>query len=230
MIQFGQRVAALISCIFLIAGCEPRKKSEDFSAGATRSSETKSPSLPKKEPLREPSPPADIEKRKVQFAQMQDSLHAVAGLDTSIKGQPDFQFKMPSDDWQLITHAGGNRKSSVWLFSLKKSGLKILVSCAGMKEDPSFAKSAQQVFDASVKRHPDVIREWKVGNFTLRRSFIGFIDERHGEVTVTAFSPRCAVEFNLSSEKMDRNELMKLSDALAEEFMMINVNGGFPTR
>jgi hypothetical protein len=85
------------------------------------------------------------------------------------------------------------------------------------------------VYDSSRKKDPSVTREWKNGNFVLRRSFIGFIDDRHGETTVTAFSPICTLEFNISSETVDRDDLLRLADTSVEEFIKKNPNGGFPS-
>ena len=222
---FRGAVFATIGCSLILAGCEPIKKIDDaenknLPSPVNASNDTKPPLSS-----------TEIAKRRQQFAQMQDSLHSVAGLATSKKGPEfDYKFVMPSDDWEKTTHADGDKKASVWLFTSKKSGLKILVSCVGVKEDPVFAKSAKMVYDSSLKKHPEVTREWKVGNFTMRRSFIGFIDDRHGEATVTAFSPVCSVEFNIASESLDRDELMRFSDDAAEQFIVKNPNGGFPSK
>ena len=162
---------------------------------------------------------------------MQATVQALAGLKVPNSAPAnDFKFVLPSDDWQIASHAGGNKKQSVWLFTEKKSGLKILVSCGGTLEDPELAKSAQMVYDSSRKNHPDVTKEWKVGNFTLRRSFIGVIDDHHGEATVTAFGPECTVEFNIASETMDRIELFKFVDSTTSDFILKNPEGGYPKK
>lgn len=224
------------TAIFL-AGCEPIKKTPE---PASNNEPTKSPAASEAANNRtstEPDTgkhdpqPTDIQKRKQQFEMMQQNLQAIAAQPTSTKSADfDFKFNMPSDDWEKTSHGVGDRKASVWMFRSKKTGLKIMISGAGAKDDPPFANSAQQVYDSSVKKHPEVTREWKVGNFTLRRSFIGFIDDRHGEVTVTAFSPVCALEFNIASETMDRNDLFKFSDSSTEEFIRKNPTGGFPSK
>ena len=216
--------AILCSCAMLV-GCEPiEKPTVSNSANSPMSSAQLSENS-----SNQPKAPIDLVKRRQQFAQMQDSMHAVATIPTARTGpESDFKFVMPSDDWVKVSHGGGDRKASVWLFSSKKSEAKILISCAGVKEDPTFAGSAQRVYDSSVKKNPELTREWKFGNFTLKRSFIGFIDDRHGEVTVTAFSPICTVEFNIGSETMDRDDLFKFSDNAIEEFIKKNPKGGFP--
>ena len=171
-----------------------------------------------------------IEMRKKQFASMQESIHAVAAIPTSKKGSKfDFRFELPTPDWTITTHAMGDRKSSVWLFTSKSTGIKMMLSCAGTKESPNFTKSAEQVYDSSHSKNPSITREWKVGNFNIKRSFIGFIDERHGESTVTAFGTDCTLEFNLASDSMDRDELLKLSDSTVEAFIKKNPDGGFPS-
>ena len=160
---------------------------------------------------------------------MEDTVQAVAATKVpNSNPAKDYKFVLPSDDWQVTSHGGGNKKQSVWLFTTKKNGIKVLVSCGGTKEDPTFAKSAQIVYDSSLKKHPEVTREWKVGNFTLRRSFIGFIDDRHGEATITAFGPNCTVEFNIASEAMERDDLFKIADAETTDFMTKNPEGGYP--
>ncbi|MEI7985621.1 MAG: hypothetical protein WCI55_08325 [Armatimonadota bacterium] len=105
-----------------------------------------------------------------------------------------------------------------------------MLSCAGKNEAPEFSKSAMTVYESSRKKQPDLTREWKIGNFTLRRSFIGFIDEQHGETTITAFSPKCTLEFNIASETMDRDDLIKVGESSVEEFMKKNPDGGFPSK
>lgn len=173
--------------------------------------------------------PSARENRKKQFNDLQTSMNAIAGIKSSNKGPKfDFQFVMPSDNWEKVEHAGGDRKSSVWLFQLKKQSQKILISCGGKNEAPSLTSTAMALYESSVKKHPELTREWKVGNFVLRRSFIGFIDDRHGEVTITAFSPICTLEFSISNEILDRDELFKLADSAVEEFMKANPTGGFP--
>lgn len=218
--------AILCSCA-LLTGCEPIEKTPvSNSANTPMTSAQLSGNS-----SNQPKAPIDLAKRRQQFAQMQESMHAVATIPTARTGpENDFQFEMPSDDWVKVSHGGGDRKSSVWLFSSKKSGAKILISAAGSKEDPTFASSAQRVYDSSVKKSPELTREWKVGNFTLKRSFIGFIDDRHGEVTITAFSPICALEFNIGSESLDRDDLFKFSDNAIEDFMKKNPGGGFPSK
>ncbi len=216
----------IVGLLILLGGCEPIPKAVNTpEANNATTAEVNSNSA------KTSTPPVDLAKRKQQFAQMQQSMQAVATLPTSRRGPEfDFKFEMPSDDWTKLSHGGGDRKSSVWLFASKQTGAKILLSCAGTKEDPSLASSAQKVFDASVKKQPSGTREWKVGNFTLKRSFIGFIDERHGEVTVTAFSPLCTLEINIGSETMDRDDLFKFSDNAAEELIKKNPTGGFPSK
>jgi hypothetical protein len=175
--------------------------------------------------------PDDLAKRKEQFELMQKSIQSVAAQATSKKGADfDFNFVMPSSGWEKTSHGGGDRKSSVWLFTDKPTGMTILVSCAGTKEDPNFTKSALAVYDACQKKRPEVTREWKVGEFDLKRSFIGFIDPRHGEVTITAFSPVCSLEFNIASETMDRDDLFKYADDAVESFIKKNPKGGFPAK
>jgi hypothetical protein len=151
---------------------------------------------------------------------MQESMHAAASIPTSKKGEEyDFKFKLPSDDWEKVSHGAGDRKSSVWLFKLKSTGQKILLTCAGTKESPEFAKSALSVYESSRKIGQDLTREWKLGNFTIKRSFIGYIDEQHGEVTISAFSPTCTLEFNIANETMKRNDLFTLTEKYVEEFV-----------
>jgi hypothetical protein len=215
----------LIPSIF-IHGCEPIKKAPE----ATESKSKSGPVTPKLDKSQGVLSPEETTKRKQQYAQMEQSVQAVASMATSKKGpEYDFKFEMPSDDWVKEAHGAGDAKSSVWLFSSKKESTKILISCAGQKEAPEFAKSAQSVYDSSVKKHPEVTKEWKVGNFVLRRSFIGFIDDRHGEVTITAFAPTCVIEFNIGSETMDRDDLFKFGDGAAEAFIKKNPSGGYPT-
>ena len=212
----------------LVSGCEPIAKTPEKNSDGTDSTGNQPKNT---QPPAPPSAPLDIATSKKHFAQMEAGLQSVASMPTSKKGPSyDYKFVMPSDDWQMTTHADGDRKASVWLFTSKKTGLKILVSGGGAKEDPAFAKSAQDVYESSFKKRPEVTREWKVGNFTLRRSFIGFIDERHGEATVTAFSPKCALEFNIGSESLDRDELFKFADTAAQEFIAKNPDGGFPSK
>ncbi len=180
---------------------------------------------------KEPNAKDQTSERKKQFSKMQESMHAVASIPSSQKGGAfDFHFVLPSDNWEKISHGAGDQKSSVWLFNLKDKGLKVMLSCAGEKEAPEFSKSAMTVYESSRKKQPDLTREWKIGNFTLRRSFIGFIDELHGETTITAFSPKCTLEFNIASETMDRDELIKVGESSVEEFMKKNPDGGFPSK
>ena len=227
--------AGVISTGILLSGCEPIKKEPEPESNNGSSSVTAAVS--NNQPATSPATgnhatqPVDIQKRKQQFELMQQSLQAIATRPTSTKSADfDYKFVLPSDDWVQTSHGLGDRKASVWLFTSKETGLKIMVSCAGTKEDPAFANSAQLVYDSSMKKNPEVTREWKVGNFTLRRSFIGFIDDRHGEVTITAFSPVCALEFNIASESKDRDEMFKFADSSAEEFMKKNPAGGFPSK
>jgi hypothetical protein len=212
----------ILVCIVTSINCSPNKPTPEATPPATNA--------PAKESENTVTP-ADTAKRKEQFNQMQKSMHEVAAIPTSKLGfDHDFLFVLPSDDWEKSPHGAGDRKSSVWLFKLKKSGLKVLISCAGEKEAPEFSKSAQSVFDSAKSKAPDSTREWKVGNFTLRRSFIGYIDERHGEVTITAFSPICVLEFNIASDSLDRDELFKIADSSVEEFITKNPSGGFPAK
>jgi hypothetical protein len=223
---------AIVGLALLSTGCEPIKKEPEIANNSVsdRNLPSTAPIGANKTPKPELSP-SEILNRTKQFDEMQESMHAVAGLQTSKKG-PDYDFKfiLPSADWKNEVHAGGDRKSSVWLFSSIRTGLKILLSCAGTKEDPAFAKSAQAVYDSSAKKHAELAREWKVGNFLLRRSFIGFIDERLGETTITAFAPTCTLEFNIASSSLDRDELIKFADAEIENFITKNPTGGFPTK
>ena len=211
----------------LVLGCEPiPKKAEE--AANNHAADINQPTASKVTP--KASSPADLERRKMQFQQMEQSIQAVAG--TKIAGSTpdnDYYFVLP-EDWEKSVHAGGTKKESVWLFTSKKTGIKILISCASAKENASFVESAQKVYDSSVKSHRELTKEWKVGNFTLRRSFIGFIDDHHGETTISAFSPTCVLEFNIASETLDRDDLFKFADAAATEFIEKNPKGGFPTK
>jgi hypothetical protein len=221
---------ATSACFLVLGGCEAPKTVPDNSTPSENSASIKVKSDPPKLSART----AGIEKRKQDFRQMEETMQGLASQAPAQKENgPEFKFILPSQDWQLAAHAGGSKKESVWLFSDKKlgakmTGLKILVTGAGTKENPKFASTAQQVYDSSLKKHPEVTREWKVGNFTLRRSFIGFIDERHGEATLTAFGSDCTVELNIASESLDRDDLFKLADAAAEELIAKNPNGGYP--
>jgi putative sterol carrier protein len=221
------RTLVIASCLTVAVGCEKIAETPESSNNSPKieSSNTEKPKSTTSEP------PIDIAKRKEQFAQMLESMYAVASLATSTKGpEYDYKFNFPSSNWEKISHGAGDRKSSVWLLRLKDSGIKILLSAGGVKEAPEFVKSVQMVYDSSVKKNPEATREWKVGNFTIRRSFIGFIDDRHGEVTISAFSPVCTLEFNIASVNLDRDELFKIADSSVESFIQKNPSGGFPLR
>jgi hypothetical protein len=214
----------------LILGCEPIKKTPEDTGNNAPLTSSQVPEISSNKP-QPPISSDDLAKRKEHFQMMQKSIQLVASQATSTKGPDfDFHFVLPSDNWEKTAHGGGDRKSSVWLFTDKPAGMKIVVSCAGTKEDPTFAKSALAVYDAWQKKLPEVTREWKVGEFDLKRSFVGFIDPRHGEVTITAFSPVCSLEFNIASETMDRDDLFKYADNAVESFMKKNPKGGFPAK
>lgn len=214
----------------LMIGCEPIKKTPENTGANAPLTSTQVPEISSNKP-QPPVSPDDLAKRKLQFESMQKSIQAVASQATSKKGPDfDFQFDLPSAGWEKTAHGAGDSKSSVWLFTDKPTGMKILLSCAGTMGDPTFAKSAQSVYDSCQKKRPELTREWKVGEFDLKRSFIGFIDPRHGEVTITAFSPICSLEFNIASETMDRDDLFKYADDAVESFMKKNPKGGFPAK
>ena len=219
--------AILVGCILLNSGCREPEKAVIVANNPNDFENQSSVNKAQNEPIAKDQ----TLERKKQFSKMQESMHAVASIPSSQKGDAyDFHFVLPSDNWEKIAHGVGDQKSSVWLFNLKNKGLKLMLSCAGEKEAPEFSKSAMTVFESSRKKQPDLTREWKHGNFTLRRSFIGFIDERHGETIITAFSPKCTLEFNIASETMDRDELVKIGESCVEEFMNKNPDGGFPTK
>jgi hypothetical protein len=214
--------SGMFVCSLVVAGCGQAEQSHSPKIQGEKSAQ----SDPKASQESSQAP-----ERKKKFAQMQESMHAIANISTSHKGADfDFKFVLPSSNWEKLSHGAGDTKSSVWLFNLKDSGLKVMLSCAGEKEAPEFSKSAMAVYESSRKKQPDITREWKVGNFTLRRSFIGFIDERHGESTITAFSPKCTLEFNVASETMDRDELIKIAEISVEEFVKKNPDGGYPSK
>jgi hypothetical protein len=221
---YDSRIAmlTLISGGFLVFGCEKLPPTLDSNSSVNNQSGP-SKALPS-------ALDNNLAKRKADFAQMQESVQGVAAIKSSKKGPEfDYKFELPSNNWVKLSHGGGDRKSSVWLYQLKDSGIKVLLSCGGTKEAPEFKKSAQMVYDSAKKKDASVAREWNVGNFVLRRSFIGIIDDRHGEATVTAFSPACALEFNIASETEDRDELVKLADKTVEDFIKMNPTGGFPS-
>ncbi|MEI8282332.1 MAG: hypothetical protein WCG75_08000 [Armatimonadota bacterium] len=224
------RLMLAVGCVALVSGCEPIKKTPEDTSNNAPLTSSQVPDLSSNKPQPAVSPD-DLAKRKEQFELMQKSIQAVAAQATSKKGPEfDFQFVLPSEAWEKTSHGMGDRKSSVWLFTDKPTGMKILVSCAGTSDDPNFAKSALAVYESSHKNRPEVTREWKVGEFDLKRSFIGFIDPRHGEVTISAFSPVCTLEFNIASETMDRDDLFKYADEAVESFMKKNPKGGFPAK
>ena len=106
----------------IATGCEPIKKEPEVTGNSPltnssngESSASKGAGEASNSVSKAAISPAELENRKVQFEQMQKSLHAVAGIETSKKGPEfDYKFVLPSDDWEKTSHAGGDRKSSVW--------------------------------------------------------------------------------------------------------------------